>query len=234
MRIAALHIRDERPWNPGFQQELDELNRGALATIAALGWQAECVPSAVRPVGESLRAARAADAVVLMGGEDVSPELYGGSASYQDGGRWEPDADAAHIAVVQDCLAAGRPLLTICRGTQILNVALGGTLIQHLENVHEHRGFGHGDTAFVDSVVEIEPELRGDVDPADTVMCSHHQAIAALGEGLVVVARGAGDVIEAVVHESAPITGVQWHPEHPRVAGRQLRALLLRLQRQQG
>lgn len=231
MKVALFHIRRERPWAPGFQRELDDLNRGACEAVRSLGWTPVLIPSAEIARGESVAAAHDADAVVLMGGEDVSPELYGGLPVYPGAGRCEPHADAAHIAVALSCRDSRTPLLGICRGHQILNVAFGGTLIQHLPTVQNHRGHGNGDTAFVDAQVTVGEELLIDVDPGEAVMCSHHQAIDRLGAGLRATAHAPDGVIEAVAHESAPITGVQWHPEHPRVAMAQLVPLLRRLER---
>lgn len=112
-------------------------------------------------------------------------------------------------------------------------MALGGTLVQHLPTVARHRGEGHGRAAYV------SPEIRVEADPGTTLaleqalspapLCTHHQAIGELGAGLRVAARSSDGVIEAVIHESARITGVQWHPEHPEVAAVQLTGLLRRL-----
>lgn len=210
------------------------LNAATVSTIESLGWRAQVVASAESSGIESLTAAREADVVVLMGGEDVDPRLYGDSAAYPGSGHHEPRADSTQIAVVLEAMQQGRPLLGICRGIQLINVALGGTLVQHLSNSAAHRGAPQSGNAFVTNLVAIEPvsDLDRDVDAADPVMCTHHQAVDVLGNGLMVAGRAADGVIEAVVHESAPITGVQWHPEHPESAARQLRALLLRLERQ--
>lgn len=234
MRLALLHPRKGRPWNPGFQAALDELNRGARMAVQALGWTETFVPCAEVPENVTREIAASADAVVILGGEDVDPQFYGGPAEYRDAGRHEPGADAAQIAVVRDALATGQPLLGICRGHQLLNVALGGTLIQHLPTVSHHRGPGSGEAAYATPAVVVDrfSGLEQDVDASDQPLCTHHQAIAKLGRGLKVAARASDGVIEAVVHASAPITGVQWHPEHPSVSLTQLTRLLRRLERQ--
>ena len=234
MRLALLHPRRQRPWNPGFQTALDELHRGTSAAVDSLGWTGDFVPCAEVPENVTREIAASADAVVILGGEDVDPQFYGGSTEYRDAGRHEPRADAAQIAVVRDAMATGKPLLGICRGHQLLNVALGGTLIQHLPTTRRHRGSGIGTAAYVSHPVTVDrfTGLERDVDTADQPLCTHHQAIAKLGRGLKIAARASDGVIEAVVHASAPITGIQWHPEHPSVSLTQLTRLLRRLERQ--
>lgn len=234
MRLALLHPRRQRPWNPPFQVALDELNRGTRLAVDSLGWTGTFVPCAEVPEHVTREIAASADAVVILGGEDVDPQFYGGPTEYREAGRHEPAADAAQIAVVRDALSTGQPVLGICRGHQLLNVALGGTLIQHLPTATRHRGAGSGDARYVSPEVVVDrfTGLERDVDPTEQPLCTHHQAIAKLGRGLKVAARASDGVIEAVVHASAPITGVQWHPEHPSVSLTQLTRLLRRLERQ--
>lgn len=229
-RVSILHLRTDRPGAPGFQAELDALNTATCKVVDALGWSYQLVATAERPPEETLNAARDADMIVLMGGEDVDPRLYSQNDTYPGSGHHEPRADGAQIAVVLEAVRRGTPLLGICRGLQLLNVALGGTLIQHLPG-DRHRSVSAPDDPFVASRVLFEPD-GASLDPGSAVLCTHHQAIDELGKGLRAVAYSEDGVIEAVVHESAPTTGVQWHPEHPRTAATQLRALLLRMERQ--
>ncbi|MGO2632200.1 MAG: gamma-glutamyl-gamma-aminobutyrate hydrolase family protein [Galactobacter sp.] len=279
MHIAVFHLRNERPHAPEFNDTLSGLTAGAIAAVEALGWEYTLVPSGELPVAESVRVALAADAVVLLGGEDVHPALYDGPLDYPQVDTWDLKADAAHLAVVAACKEARKPLLGICRGLQIINVAFGGTLIQHLE-VPGHRLPGHGLATFAPtrpefvgpmsdvgcspaaaggtlvaehgSGPEAQPlaqstgqatvdgavttgvghhELAADVADEPT-LCSHHQAVGGVGDGLLVAARSEQGVVEALVHQQAPITGVQWHPEHPDVSRTQLVPLLQRLGRQ--
>lgn len=243
LAVALFHIRGDRAWNPEYQGTLDALNAGAMEAVAALGFQAELVASAEVAEAVSLEAADRADVVVILGGEDVTPALYGASTQYQGAGAYEPEADAVHCAVIRKCLALRKPLLGICRGNQLINVALGGTLVQHLPQVDQHRGSGAGGEHFVRCAVTLTSDVLRDavttdvidtdlIDPREPVLCSHHQAVDRLGDGLTAVAHAPDGVIEAVVHRDAPITGVQWHPEHPAVAHRQLTRLLKRLEHQ--
>lgn len=231
--VALLHLRTRRPHAAGYQAELDALNASAVRTVARMGWEPLLVPTAELPTAETHAAARRADLIVLMGGEDVDPRLYGVRVDYPGSGHHEPRTDSTHIAVVLEAMQHHKPVLGICRGMQVINVALGGTLVQHLPTVERHRGSA-GTDPFVRTVVRIESEtdLDADVDAAQSVRCTHHQAVDVLGTGLRVAARAADGVVEAVVHESAPLTGVQWHPEHPATAEEQLAPLLRRLERQ--
>ncbi|MGO3886920.1 MAG: gamma-glutamyl-gamma-aminobutyrate hydrolase family protein [Mycetocola sp.] len=224
--LAILHLRTTRPHAPEFQDELNTLNAGALAAAARLGWTTQLIAVTEHPIQHSLDAARRADAVLLMGGEDVDPRHYNGPTDYPGSGSHDSAADEAHIAVVRQSLAARTPLLGICRGQQIINVALGGTLIPHLPSTDQHRGRGTRlpsdpsstePTPFVQSHVTLTTDsaLRGDIDPAVPVYCTHHQAVDRLGDGLQIDAVAPDGVVEAISHVSAPITAVQWHPEHP-------------------
>lgn len=149
------------------------------------------------------------DGVVLPGGADVSPELYGEVPADTTQVAHYGGQDAAEIAVIRDCIELGIPMLAICRGLQLLNVACEGTLTQHL------------DTAAIDHVnslhtVEISGSSRtGTAIGTLTPMVSsyHHQGVAKLGRGLRVVGRADDGVIEAIEHHRAPIIAVQWHPE---------------------
>lgn len=231
MRVALLHLRDERPEEPEFQAVLDALTQGTLDAVTRLGWEPDLVASAQLPIEASVERALGADLVVILGGEDVDPSFYGGEAGYPGEGSHEPQADAAHIAVIRAAIAARKPLLGICRGLQLVNVALGGTLIQHLDPGGLHRANAAGMGSFVAS----QPALvAGSGLPQEAlegfVYCTHHQAVDALGAGLRIEAWAEDGVVEAVVHESAPLVAVQWHPEHPETSRRQLVALLLHVQ----
>lgn len=168
MRIALLHLRNERPHAPAFNETLTALNSGAVAAVEALGWEPVLVASGEWPLSESVSEALKADAAVLLGGEDVHPAFYDGPLDYPEVDAWDPKADAAHLAVVAACLEARKPLLGVCRGLQIINVALGGTLIQHLE-VSGHRLPGHGLRTFAPTrpeFAELSPMPDGVGPPA--------------------------------------------------------------------
>ncbi|MGV4987196.1 gamma-glutamyl-gamma-aminobutyrate hydrolase family protein [Streptomyces sp. NRAIS4] len=169
--------------------------------------------AAMLPPDAPERAAQAVarlDGLVIAGGPDVDPSRYGAARSPRTG----PPArerDAWELALIDAALAAGVPLLGICRGMQLLNVALGGTLVQHLDGHAEVVGvFGHH------PVKPVPGTLYAGLVPEETAVPTyHHQAVERLGRGLVASAYAADGTVEAV--ELPPsegwALGVQWHPE---------------------
>ena len=149
------------------------------------------------------------DGLILCGGGDIHPSHYGeeinGSVNIS------PERDANDIAFAKAFLAAGKPILGICRGHQTLNVILGGSLHQHIPTAEAHRAPGDAVHAVA---AEGESFLRQLYGREFTVNSSHHQAVARLGEGLRVILRCTGDgTVEAFEHETLPVLGVQFHPE---------------------
>ncbi|AVV43608.1 gamma-glutamyl-gamma-aminobutyrate hydrolase family protein [Streptomyces sp. ID05-04B] len=149
------------------------------------------------------------DGLVVAGGPDVDPARYGAERDPRTGPP-SPERDAWELALIGAALAADVPLLGICRGMQLLNVALGGTLIQHLD--------GHAETEGVFGRHPVEPvpdSLYGRIADAQALVPTyHHQAVDRLGTGLVPSAHAADGTVEAVELPSAGwVLGVQWHPE---------------------
>ena len=161
------------------------------------------------------------DGLLLCGGADVDPSYFHQDNHGSEG--IDPKRDEAEFALIQAFIAAKKPILGICRGLQIINVALGGSLIQdlkpHLREVHTHSPGSSAD--------KVHP-VRAAADsffaqtygPLFPVNSSHHQAIDALGAGLQPVLWGEGDVIEGLEHTSLPIFCVQFHPERMSFAKR--------------
>lgn len=176
-----------------------------------------------------------ADAVLIMGGEDIAPSFYGAAEGYEGESRHLEAADAAQIALVRRSIARETPLLGICRGLQIINVALGGTLVQHLgeHTSHKNDGVPIRDIMATHPVELTAGSLISGLLESDTVavQSAHHQAVDRVGAGLVVTGRAPDGHIEAIEHVSSPVVGVQWHPEDPGAPVGQLAGLLSALDR---
>ncbi|WP_439565527.1 gamma-glutamyl-gamma-aminobutyrate hydrolase family protein [Microcella sp.] len=155
------------------------------------------------------------DGLILTGGKDVDAALYGERA-HPENDAPRPDRDAWEIALVRAAIARDLPLLGICRGLQVLNVALGGTLVQHLPDVIGSTRYSYGNATFADNPVITVPGTRigGMLGESLTVKSYHHQAINHLAAGLTVSARGDDGIIQAVDIDALTFgVAVQWHPE---------------------
>ena len=158
------------------------------------------------------------DGVVLSGGPDLDPVAYGARAHPQLG-PIEPPLDVFEYAVAREAIARGLPLLGVCRGTQALNVACGGSLIQHLPDAVGdgvvHRQAEAPQRLTHDVTIALHSRL-GRIMGATRIAVNsfHHQAVDELGAGLRVSARADDGTIEAIESPSHPfVLGVQWHAE---------------------
>ena len=155
------------------------------------------------------------DGLVITGGKDVDPATYD-QQPHPSTDPPRPDRDAWEFTLLAGALRRGLPVLGICRGAQVLNVAFGGTLHQHLPDVVGHTGHQPGNAVFSTLTVRTVPgtRLAAVIGDASDVQCYHHQAIAELGDGLIVSARDRDGVIEAVeLPGERFVLAVQWHPE---------------------
>ena len=163
--------------------------------------------------------------LVILGGADVDPALYGEIPHPATYGV-DTDADHYEIAAARAAFESGTPLIGICRGMQIINVACGGTLVQDLGTETPHHG--PPDAIMVTQRVRIAPDsrLHGILGRDEVgVRTGNHQAVRDVADGFRVVARADDGVIEAIEHTTAWAVGVQWHPEDPLADARDLAAI---------
>lgn len=170
------------------------------------------VPPSTGGIDETLDAV---DGLVFSGGSDIDPELYGHEA-HPETADVARERDDAELALLQAALARDMPVLAICRGSQLLNVAHGGDLVQHLPEVVGHDGHRHSPGAYSEHEVVIEEgtTLHALVGERTAVKSHHHQGFGRLGEGLRVAAHAEDGSPEAVEDPDRRFAvGVLWHPE---------------------
>ncbi|MFQ6395753.1 gamma-glutamyl-gamma-aminobutyrate hydrolase family protein [Nocardia sp. KC 131] len=168
------------------------------------------------------------DGLVLTGGADIDPPRYGAMPGPHTRGI-RPDRDEFEFGLFALARAAGIPTFAICRGLQLVNVALGGTLIQHLPDVLGHTDHSRVPGVFTIVRVATVPGSRvATIAGADLeVHCHHHQAIDVLAADLVAVAHATDGTIEAAEAIAGPfLVGVQWHPEANATDRRLMRAFV--------
>ena len=158
------------------------------------------------------------DALVLAGGQDVSP-LYFGEDPQINLHETDSDRDAFEVALVLEAIKQEKPILGICRGLQIINVALGGTLYQDLNSQYQDLNVRHNQyptkwyTPTHRLILKRVSWLQNFLDDQSLVNSFHHQAVKKLGDGLQLDAVSTDNVVEAFSDESRRIYAVQWHPE---------------------
>lgn len=180
-----------------------------VAAVTAAGGRAVLLP----PDDVDADVLRVLDGLVLSGGADLDPALYGAEAEPLTVSR--PERDAAELVLARAALERDLPVLGVCRGMQLLTVAAGGTLHQHLPDVLGHENhrpapavYGHQEIAF-----ESGSRIAALMGEDRSVRCYHHQGVAEPGS-LVVSGRAADGLVEAVEDPAKLFAlGVQWHPE---------------------
>ena len=183
-----------------------------VRAIEAAGGRALLVPPSLEGIDETLDRL---DGLLFSGGSDLDPDLYGQEVHPETNGV-VPERDRAELALLSAALERDMPVLAVCRGSQILNVALGGDLVQHLPDVVGDDKHKHTPGAFSDHDVDLVPGTRvqqilGDHTP---VKSHHHQGYGQLGEGLREAARADDGTVEALEDPTRRFAvGVLWHPE---------------------
>jgi gamma-glutamyl-gamma-aminobutyrate hydrolase PuuD len=183
-----------------------------VRAVERAGARALLVPPSVEGVEETLDAL---DGLVLSGGNDLDPESYGAEPHQETDGT-RPERDRGELALLEGALARDLPVLAVCRGFQVLNVARGGDLVQHLPEVVGTEQHREVKGVFSDHGVKIDDDSRlGSVLGGRTpVKSHHHQGVGRVGDGLVEVAWADDGTIEGLEDpEQRFAVGVLWHPE---------------------
>ena len=212
--IGICAVRERARW-AFWDQEAHLVADTYVASVQRSGAIAVLLPVDTRAPAELLERI---EGLLLIGGADVDPASYGAPREPATESIY-PERDEFEIALLRGALERELPVLGICRGMQILNVALGGTLEQSL--VGDDGGNSHrtviGTFEGTEHAVALEPgslAARAAGEEIHIARCHHHQAVRELGEGLVVTGRAADGVIEAVeTADERWVLGVQWHPE---------------------
>ena len=194
--------------------ELSDLLPSSYATaVERAGGVAMLVPPA--PPAHAAAVLDGIDGLLLSGGADIDPQRYEASRHPHTGAS-RPDRDAWELALLEEALERDVPVLAVCRGMQVLNVVLGGDLVQHLPeevgtDVHQPRVGAHGR-----HVVDLVPDSRlaRIIGPRVDIATYHHQAVRTLGKGLFACGWAEDGIVEAVeLADRRWVFGVQWHPE---------------------
>ncbi|MGD9525339.1 MAG: gamma-glutamyl-gamma-aminobutyrate hydrolase family protein [Pseudonocardia sp.] len=187
--------------------------RSALTALAErdLDWRLVDTSGPLPDPADSL-----GDAVLVLGGGDVDSELYGVAGPVPEEFGVDVRADRFTMDVLRTALAKDVPVLAVCRGAQLLNVALGGNLVPHLDDpLNLHRG-DRSDGLFVDERVTVVPGSRLELLLGRRdwlVRAGHHQAVGDIAPQLRLAAVAKDGVVEAVEHLDKWAFGIQWHPE---------------------
>jgi putative glutamine amidotransferase len=185
---------------------------GYVTKVEQAGGRALLVPPSEDGIDETLAAL---DGLVFTGGPDLEPALYD-AKPHPETTVTRPDRDRAEIALLTAALAQDMPVLAICRGSQVMNVALGGDLEQHVPDAVGHDGHKETPGTFSTHPVSVDPSSRLHAILGDSIDVSshHHQGYGRLGEGLIATAQADDGTLEALELPTRSFAlGVLWHPE---------------------
>jgi putative glutamine amidotransferase len=188
------------------------LARTYVDSVVAAGGMPVLLPPVGRWLPEHLSRL---DGLVLAGGADIDPSRYG-QAPHQQTGTLRPERDTAEFGLFHLALEADLPVLGVCRGLELINIALGGTLDQHLPDTIGVDAHNPKPGVFGTNEIKLAPgsAVAGLIGDDAIVHCHHHQAISQLATGLTAVGWAQDGTIEAVeMPEAGFVVGVQWHPE---------------------
>lgn len=206
---------------------MEKFTRTAFQELVDQGARPFLVDSSSPLPADPARTA-AADGVLFLGGGDIDGAFYGHAGPIPNEYGTDPSADRFCLDLVRQTIEADQPLLAVCRGSQLLNVALGGTLVPDLVPSALHRG-APGSPLFLDeelSLVEGSRVAQIYGRTRVTVRSGHHQAVARVAPELLATAVADDGVIEGTEHPDRTwVVGTQWHPEDPDGSGEDRRAL---------
>jgi gamma-glutamyl-gamma-aminobutyrate hydrolase PuuD len=183
-----------------------------VQAVERAGGRALLVPPSEDAVEETLDAL---DGLLFSGGNDLDPETYGAAAHPETGGL-RPERDRGELALLEAALARDMPVLAVCRGFQVLNVARGGDLVQHLPEVVGDAKHREVAGVFSEHAVRIEDDskLGGVLGESAPVKSHHHQGVGTVGQGLREVAWADDGTVEGLEDPDRRFAvGVLWHPE---------------------
>ncbi|NYD78509.1 gamma-glutamyl-gamma-aminobutyrate hydrolase family protein [Arthrobacter cupressi] len=208
-KIALTSYYQEASW--GVWKEAAAILPGTYveAVVAAGG-----TPLLLPPVGTDESVLDLVDGLIVVGGPDVDPSLYGAEPHPLTAP--QPLRDAHDAALTRAALERGLPLFSICRGAQLLSVALGGSLVQHIPDINPGANYQPAPGVFGEAAFSTEAGslIEGLLGSSGTAPCYHHQAVDAVPAELRVTARSADGTIQALESEDDNwVLGVQFHPE---------------------
>lgn len=208
-----------------------------LKSGEAFGYEIECVKLPYERDGKSEDALKAEnldalsrlDAIVFSGGQDVEPSRFGVKLSKEEEARLKvhslPKRDEMEILLAQKSVERGLPILGICRGLQLVNVAMGGTLILDIEsqtNAGDHKAKGAEESNYHPLTIDLDSKIGKMIGETRAIVSTrHHQAAEKVADGLRIASRSDDGVIEALeAEDDRPIYLVQWHPERMWIEGK--------------
>jgi putative glutamine amidotransferase len=190
-----------------------------IDAIQAAGGRAGMIPPDPALIDDPDEMLDRVDALILAGGNDIDPASYGAEAHPATNGI-VPSRDQVELALTRRAVERDMPVLGICRGMQLLNVAMGGTLLQHLPDTLGHEEHRRVPGSFVGSDHGVRLEAgslaaRATGEEQHNTKSHHHQAVDAIGAGLTVTGLSAVDELPEAIEASDRqfVLGVQWHPE---------------------
>ena len=217
--LSVLIISCSSPAEKTLTIALSKTNKNCYTWIASIDSTAEVIELYTPSLEEALAKMNSCDALIITGGSDINPDLYGKIADTSRCGRIDFRRDTLELALIDKALELGMPILGICRGSQMINVALGGSLIidipSDVDTIVKHqlrKGFHEVILEPGTKLAWATNVMRG------SVTTNHHQAIDQLAEPLRINARSTLDgVIEGIEWKEPSgksfLMGVQWHPE---------------------